>query len=535
MHSELQSLRQQITETDINLRLIQERKAAFVLSTDIPLQLIKEEQELQIRRNILKERIVALEQVESEQHIAHTPASSKDQHIDNPASNHGVQGQFYGPVTINNSSASTPTAPDQSTSVPVFIPRHDWDEVPAVDEFYGRSDELAQLERWISTDRCRLITILGIGGMGKTALAACIAQQVAHQFVYIMWRSLLNAPPLNDLLGQCIVFFSGQQQTDLPDDSRERIRILLRYLKQQRCLLVLDNVETILQDGQAAGAYRAGYEGYGDLILRVGGADHHSLLLLTSREKPQDLAKLEGKRVRTLTLSGMSIQESQAILQDHKLKGSEPAWEELVQRFSGNPLALKLTAEPICNLCSGSIDQFLQGGKGKTTLRSVHDILEQQFHRLSPLEAELMYWLAIEREPITMDDLHDALVSRPSRGEMQEALGDLRRRSLIECNEAEPTLQNVVMEYVTERLTDMVCAEIMSGSVYLLNSHALIKAQAKEYVRNSQMRLILDEVLDKLERQVGSREAVVERLTEVLTRLRENVQDASNFYTTHDI
>jgi hypothetical protein len=58
----------------------------------------------------------------------------------------------------------------------------------------------------------------------------------------------------------------------------------------------------------------------------------------------------------------------------------------------------------------------------------------------------------------------------------------------------------------------------------LLNSHALMKAQAKEYVRNSQVRLILDEVLEKLEQQLGSRAAVIARLSDILARLRAEAQ-----------
>jgi CRISPR/Cas system CSM-associated protein Csm2 small subunit len=77
------------------------------------------------------------------------------------------------------------------------------------------------------------------------------------------------------------------------------------------------------------------------------------------------------------------------------------------------------------------------------------------------------------------------------------------------------------MEYMTERLVEQVVEEIATGRIRLLNSHALMKAQAKEYVRNSQVRLILDEVLTRLAQRLGSREAVVARLTEVLAQLRE--------------
>jgi hypothetical protein len=403
--------------------------------------------------------------------------------------------------------------------------RHeDWGEAPDVSTFYGRQDELATLAQWIASDRCRLLSILGIGGMGKTTLATKVARDHAADFAYVVWRSLRNAPPLNDLLGQCIVFLSDQRETDLPDDSGQRITLLLQYLQQQRCLLVLDNAETILRGGDQAGRYREGYEGYGDLILRVGETAHQSLLIVTSREKPREFGRLEGAAspVRTLNLAGVDQDDGKALLHDKGLEGSDTDWSELVRIYSGNPLALKLTAESIREIFAGDINEFLS--EGGAIFGDVLAVLDQQFNRLAPLEQEIMYWLAIEREPVSADEVRGALVAPVGKRAFLEALGDLRRRSLVEQSPAGLTLQNVVMEYMTERLVEQVVEEIETGRIRLLNSHALMKAQAKEYVRNSQVRLILDEVLTRLEQQLGSREAVVARLTEVLAQLREEAR-----------
>lgn len=416
------------------------------------------------------------------------------------------------PVPIDAPSSPPPPTPQR---------REDWGEAPDVSTFYGRQAELATLAQWIATDRCRLISILGIGGMGKTTLATKVAHTHASDFAYVVWRSLRNAPPLNDLLGQCIVFLSDQRETDLPDDSGQRITLLLQYLQQQRCLLVLDNAETILRGGDQAGRYREGYEGYGDLVLRVGEAPHQSLLIVTSREKPREFARLEGTAspVRTLNLAGVGQDDGKALLHDKGLEGSDTDWSELVRIYSGNPLALKLTAESIREIFAGDIAEFLS--EGGFLLGDVLQVLEQQFNRLSPLEQEIMYWLAIEREPVTADDLRGSLVAPVGKRAFLEALGDLRRRSLVEQSPAGLTLQNVVLEYMTERLIEQVVAEIETGTIRLLNSHALMKAQAKEYVRNSQLRLILDEVVEKLEQRLGNRAAVISRLTEVLALLRE--------------
>jgi hypothetical protein len=348
------------------------------------------------------------------------------------------------PTPVESASAEAP-APPPPPAAPSR--REDWGEAPDVSTFYGRQAELATLAQWIATDRCRLLSILGIGGMGKTTLATKVARDHAADFTYVVWRSLRNAPPLNDLLGQCIVFLSDQRETDLPDDSGQRITLLLHYLQQQRCLLVLDNAETILRGGDQAGRYREGYEGYGDLILRVGETAHQSLLIVTSREKPREFGRLEGAAspVRTLNLAGVDQDDGKALLHDKGLEGSDTDWSELVRIYSGNPLALKLTAESIREIFAGDINEFLS--EGGAIFGDVLAVLDQQFNRLAPLEQEVMYWLAIEREPVSADEVRGSLVAPVGKRAFLEALGDLRRRSLVEQSPAGLTLQNVVMEY----------------------------------------------------------------------------------------
>lgn len=56
--------------------------------------------------------------------------------------------------------------------------RQDWGEAVDASIFYGRSDELATLKKWIVQERCRLVTILGMGGVGKTALSVKLAEQL---------------------------------------------------------------------------------------------------------------------------------------------------------------------------------------------------------------------------------------------------------------------------------------------------------------------------------------------------------------------
>src|SRR5438874_6795950 len=98
------------------------------------------------------------------------------------------------------------------------MPQEDWDDVPDVTNFAGRVEETAMLEQWMERDHFRVVVVLGMGGVGKTALAAKVARQMKDTFEYVFWRSLQNAPPLKPLLKSCIQFVSDQQHTDLPEE-----------------------------------------------------------------------------------------------------------------------------------------------------------------------------------------------------------------------------------------------------------------------------------------------------------------------------
>jgi len=405
----------------------------------------------------------------------------------------------------------------------------DWGEAPQAGIFHGREKELAELKYWIIDEHCQMVAVLGNGGIGKTSLASNLTEQIKDEFEYVFWRSLQNAPPLEGILKNYIQFLSNQQRIDLPDDTNSQISVLLQYLRDHRCLLVLDNIETILQAGNRAGQYREGYEEYGRLIQRVGEVNHQSCLLLTSREKPKEFVHLDGKTspVRSLLLSGLEQEEGQKLLKGKGLFGSDETWADLIKLYSGNPLALKLASEPIRELFGGDVAGFLK--KGEALVGDIYDLLNEQFHRLSESEREVMYWLAIEREAVSLDDLEEDIIHLAAKGTLQEALKSLRRRSMIEViGIVRFTLQPVIMENVTNRFVEQVYEEIQNETIVLFGSHALIKAQSKDYVRDSQICVILKPLAEWL-LTISGKEGIEKKLKHMLSTRRETKFQTSDY------
>lgn len=184
---------------------------------------------------------------------------------------------------------------------------------PDTSFFFGRVPELAMLRQWVLQEQCKLIVLFGVGGIGKTTLSVKLAHQIGEGFDYVIWRSLRNAPPLDALLVDLIQFLTPTPIAELPETLDGKIANLLECL-QQRCLLVLDNCETILQERSQAGAYRAGYENYGSLLKCIGETHHKSCIVLTSREKPAEVVQLEGPAtpVRSLQLIDRELPDGKA-------------------------------------------------------------------------------------------------------------------------------------------------------------------------------------------------------------------------------
>ncbi len=416
----------------------------------------------------------------------------------------------------------------QSLAVVELERQYSWGESIDVSIFYGRTQELKTLDKWITKDRCRLIEILAMGGMGKTALAVKLAQQLPTEFDFVVWRSLRNAPPLSDILADTIALLSQQQEIALTVDPAIHLARLIHYLQQHRCLLIFDNVESILEGGSSR-QYLAGYEGYGELFRRVAECSHQSCVLLTSREQIAEIGNFAGDNlpVRTLPLGGLSIEAGMAILDDKGLPLTIDKGQELVDLYAGNPLALKIISTSILEVFDGQIQEFFD--QGTAVFNGIRMLLERQFERLSSIEQQVMFWLAIEREWVSVGDLQADILPAISISQLLEALEYLQGRSLIEVKAGRFTQQPVVMEYAIDKLLRAMRTEICDQTPQLWLTYALMKAQSKDYVRDSQIRVIVQPLLAMLASDLGGEGSTIQVLKGLLSGLAADALAAASY------
>jgi WD40 repeat protein len=395
-----------------------------------------------------------------------------------------------------------------------------------ISQFYGRESELQLISQWATIERCRTIGMFGLGGIGKTACSIKLSQLLASNFEIAIWRSLRQAPTLDCLLQDILPILNDGQTADMS------IENLLDRLQQCRCLLLLDNIESILEGGSdRSGDYLPGYENYGRLLESICDRSHQSCLIISGREQPQVFVARSGDNlpVRSMQLGGLPFADAYQILVDKGSVFTTSQSQILIDRLGGNPLALKIVASNIQNLFNNDVTAFL--AQGYTVFGSLWQLLDRQFERLSPLQQQIMYWLAIVRAGITPVQLQAKIFPTVTLRQVLDALLVLRDRAAIETSDTGLTQQPVVMEYTIERFIDRIKQEIITGNFDLFDTHAAIEATAPEYVRHTQIQLILHPIAQKVLQSFGGIEPTRLHLRQLIAELRDRHVNVRESYS----
>jgi NB-ARC domain len=337
-----------------------------------------------------------------------------------------------------NSQQKSPPAQTSTEDDTQEKPRFDLRDAPDLRTFYDRAScPLSTLETLIAHENCRLLTITGMSGIGKSAIVRHLIPQLQTQFDRIIWRSLRTSPPLETTLKNLIQSLSNQNPSPagigegFPVDTDSQLSMLIEYLRDNRCLIILDDVQQILNRGQISGYYKPGYENYGTLFKLIGEIPHHSCLILNSWEPPLDILSFtdDNSAVRLLQLTGLG-EAATEILREKGLLDEEK-WPELINFYQGNPLWLKLVAQTINTLFAGRVAQYLSY-ESVFLSDELTPILQQHYQRLSESEKHAIALLTHQTEPVSITTLLE--YCQESKADLFKAIPSLVRRGLISTN-----------------------------------------------------------------------------------------------------
>jgi hypothetical protein len=274
--------------------------------------------------------------------------------------------------------------------------------LPPVDKWQGRQEELKELQDALNNENIRLIQITATGGYGKTALAVKFQEPLTGK-MRVLWVNFNQPYPIAQL-GRWLLEELGQPY-DEKWDEETLIGQMIQGLRAESCLLVLNNLETVLNpEGNSI------YQQFLSQWLYKGG---NSKLLLTSREQPKFANNLREYHY-PLPLEG--LQEADAIryvTEDHGLTGNNEELAEFVNKMARHPLLMQL-------VCSWMIDEFGEGvcvteaqnlglnlfdveGYHRDTETCVRDVITASLARLSQRLGESLTRLSVLRENFDLE------------------------------------------------------------------------------------------------------------------------------------
>lgn len=342
-------------------------------------------------------------------------------------------------------------------------------EMPEPREIYGRSEkELPQLINLVA--QSRLVFLWGMGGIGKTALASQMVDQLAYgicsqpvAFDRIIWRGLSAGSNLDYFWTQLDVDLGITPKINLHTaryDWTDPSRIVAKF-QAERTLVVIDVVESNpVERAEDIPAWEPADRGrYCEWFAQLSKPRHNSCILVLSREHSNEVQQLEGANpaVRSLKLEGLKLGGIQ-LLEQYNLKPETDAWRALIDLYRGNPYALTMIATLIKDQFGGSARELLT--TGTLVLGKMESVIAERIRHITPDEKKILTTLARLKEPCDRatlwSELQNPTLETPSAAISQstliESIASLDRKCLIEImTEQEKvlfTLQPMVMKYV---------------------------------------------------------------------------------------
>lgn len=299
-------------------------------------------------------------------------------------------------------------------------------QAPKITKFCGRNNELSTLSQWIDNPNTRLISVLGISGIGKSALVKHFVDTCNLPFDAIIWKNLKLSYSLSSVITEILTELNP---SCLDFNKSNVLNLFLELLTEKRCLIILDNIQEIFALKQFAGQYQPQYQDYQTLFQTITEIEHQSCLILISQEKCEEMISLDCELypIYCLELSSLEQSDQKTILNNYNLKDND-TWQQLIEFYEGNPTYLKSIAILIHDIFEGRVSEFLTENSFLLT-ETINSKFNSIWMRLSEVEQEILLGISRHDKFLSRDEIKQCLSL--SSVDIIKGLQSLKQRFLL--------------------------------------------------------------------------------------------------------
>lgn len=339
---------------------------------------------------------------------------------------------------------------------------------PSAEKFIGRTNEIRQLKQFSKTNQC--ICISGISGVGKSGLAAKVISQLAKKssmFDYFVWLPVHYQPDLRNLLKNLLLYLGkGGSANSL--SSQDLSDLLLQFLQQNRCLIVLDEVDSMI-GLESPPDIREEYQIF---FRRMVEEQHQSCLWLTAQNFVEELSMYQRMRlsIKIIHLGSLSLKDAQQFIESQGIV-FDADWGQMIHSCMGNPLLMQAVIKKVIKAQDGKAS--LVSEKTSLALDEFEYVLKRLFDNATDVkdfEILVLCKTAIlqeEYESVPLQAVtHEILKIKPdlSNIDVSNCLERLQKHNLISLttnNEgAAIVMGNTIKKYILRKYANRLEKEL---------------------------------------------------------------------------